>query len=212
MPECKPRQRRPDDRPGELLSAALDVFAERGFAATRLDDVARRAGVSKGTVYLYFESKEALFKSAVETAMRPALEAAEALAAEAGKPAAELLRCFVFGWWHMVGATPLGGLPKLLIAESGNFPELARWFHDNMITRAQRALARIIEIGVARREFRPVPPLLAARVVFGPMFAFVVWRRAFAGFMDDIPDSETFFNQAVEMLTHGLEQPEEPIR
>jgi AcrR family transcriptional regulator len=212
MVVAKPRQRRKDARPGELMTAALEVFAERGFAATRLDDVALRAGVSKGTVYLYFESKEALFKAAVETAITPALEAAEALAADAAKPSAELLRCFVFGWWHMVGATPLGGLPKLLVAESGNFPELARWFHDNMIRRAQRAVAGIIELGVARGDFRPVPPMLAARIVFGPMFSYVLWQRAFSGCMVDLPDPETYFSLAVDMLVHGLTAIQEPAR
>jgi AcrR family transcriptional regulator len=207
-----PRKRRKDARPGELMRAALDVFVERGFAATRLDEVAQRAGVSKGTVYLYFESKEALFKAAVEAAMTPALEAAEALAADATKPSAELLRCFVFGWWHMVGATALGGLPKLLVAEAGNFPELARWFHDNMISRAQRALASIVELGVARRDFRPVAPLLAARIVFGPMFSYLLWQRAFSGCMADLPDPETYFSVAVDMLTNGLNEPQELAR
>ncbi len=207
-----PRKRRKDARPGELMQAALEVFTERGFAATRLDEVAQRAGVSKGTVYLYFESKEALFKAAVTAAMTPALEAAEALAADVTKPSAELLRCFVFGWWRMVGATTLGGLPKLLVAEAGNFPELARWFHDHMISRAQRALASIIELGVARRDFRPLPPPLAARIVFGPMFSYVLWRRAFAGCMADLPDAETYFSLAVDMLTNGLQRTQEPTR
>lgn len=207
-----PRQRRKDARPGELMTAALEVFAERGFTATRLDEVARRAGVSKGTVYLYFESKEALFKAAVETAITPALEAAEALAEDASKPSAEALRCFVFGWWQMVGATDLGALPKLLIAESGNFPELARWFHDNMIRRALRAAANIIELGVKRGDFRPVEPLLAARIIFAPMFSYVVWRRAFADCMADLPDPDSYFSLAVDMLVNGLNEPEEPRR
>lgn len=207
-----PRKRRKDARPGELMQAALEVFAERGFAATRLDEVAQRAGVSKGTVYLYFESKEALFKAAVEAAMTPALEAAEALAADVTKPSAELLRCFVFGWWQMVGATALGGLPKLLVAEAGNFPELARWFHDNMISRAQRALTSIIELGVARRDFRPLSPPVAARIVFAPMFAYALWRRAFGGCMTDLPDPEPYFSLAADMLTHGLQESQEPRR
>jgi len=142
--ECPFRRRRKEARPGEIAAAALELFVEKGFAATRLDDVATRAGVSKGTVYLYFDSKEALFKAAIDAAMMPVVEAAEALANEADRSAAELLRCFVAGWWQMVGATAVGGLPKLLVAESGNFPELARWFHDSIIRRAQKAMARIM--------------------------------------------------------------------
>lgn len=202
------RRRRKEARPGELTAAALEVFAEKGFAATRLDDIAAHAGVSKGTVYLYFDNKEALFKAAVEAAMTAPLEAAEALASETVRPAGELLREFVLGWWELVGSTPLGALPRLLIAESGNFPELSLWFHNTFIARALRAMARIIEQGVANGEFRPVDPLLAARVVFAPMFAYVVWSRTFSSCTPDMPDADTFLNQAATLLLNGLEQPE----
>jgi AcrR family transcriptional regulator len=198
------RHRRKEARPGELLAAALEVFAEKGFAATRLEDIACRAGVSKGTVYLYFESKEALFKAAVEESMNPALEAAEAIAADGGKPAADLLREFVFGWWEMVGSTALGGVPKLLVAESHNFPDVAQWFHDSIISRANGAMIRIIELGIARGEFRAVDAKIAARIVFSPMFSFVLWRRAFGSCMADLPEPEDFLAQAVDLLANGL--------
>jgi AcrR family transcriptional regulator len=201
---AKPRQRRKEARPAELLAAALEVFAEKGFAATRLEEIAARAGVSKGTVYLYFESKEALFKAAIEAAMTPAIEAVEAIANDPGRPAAELLRSFVFGWWQRIGTTSLGAVPKLLVAESANFPEVARWFHETIITRAQRAMARVIAIGIERGEFRPVNPQLAARVVFAPMFSVIVWQRAFGHFMPDLPDPQRFLDEAVTMLTLGL--------
>lgn len=209
-PAAKSHQRRKDARPGELARAALEVFSEHGFAAARLEEVARRAGVSKGTVYLYFESKEALFKAAVEVGMTPALEAAEELAADTSRPAAELLRRFVFGWWERVGSTALGGLPKLLVAESGNFPELARWFHESTIRRAQRALAGIIELGIARGDFRPLDPMLAARVVFGPMFAYILWQRAFGACVADLPEPDGYFSTAIDMLVHGLTPVPEP--
>lgn len=203
----KPRQRRKEARPAELLAAALEVFAEKGFAATRLEEIAARAGVSKGTVYLYFESKEALFKAAVEAAMTPAIEAVEAIANDPARPAAELLRCFIFGWWERIGATSLGAVPKLLVAESANFPEVARWFHETIIFRAQRAVARLIEIGIERGEFRPVDPMLAARIVFAPIFSIMIWRRAFGHFMPDLPEPRPFLEAAVTMLTHGLVAP-----
>jgi AcrR family transcriptional regulator len=203
-PVAKSHQRRKDARPGELMTAALDVFSEHGFTAARLEEVARRAGVSKGTVYLYFESKEALFKAAVEAGVAPALEAAEDLAADTSSPVTELLRRFIFGWWERVGSTALGGLPKLLVAESGNFPELARWFHENTIRRAQRALADIIELGIARGDFRPLDPMLAARVAFGQMFAFTLWQRAFGASIGDLPEPEDYFSTAIDLLVHGL--------
>ena len=202
--ECFFRRRRKEARPGEIVAAALETFVEKGFAATRLDDVAARAGVSKGTVYLYFESKEALFKAAIDTTMTPVVEAAEALASEEGKPAAELLRCFVNGWWAMVGSSALGGLPKLMVAESGNFPEIARWFHDSLIRRAQKALARIIAMGSARGEFRPVDAEMAARVLFAPMFSYVIWKHSFCESMADFPEPTGFFKEAVDIFVLGL--------
>lgn len=198
------RRRRKEARPAEIAAAALDVFAEKGFTATRLEDIAARAGVSKGTVYLYFENKEALFKAAVEAVMTPAIEAAEALAGDTRRPAADLLRDFILGWWQMVGNTPLGAVPKLLVAESGNFPEIARWFHDTFMSRALRAMTRIIEQGAAAGEFRPLPAQLAARIVFAPLFSLLIWRRAFADFMPDLPEPQDYLDQVIDLLTHGL--------
>lgn len=198
------RRRRKDARPGEIAAAALELFTEKGFAATRIEDIAARASVSKGTVYLYFDSKEALFKAAVEAAMAPALAEAEALAADGERPSAALLRDFLFGWWEMVGATTLGGVPKLLVAESENFPEMARWFHDKIISRAQGAMIRIIELGIARGEFRPVDPRTASRVVFAPMFSYLLWRRSFADCMADLPPPDIYLALVSDLLANGL--------
>jgi AcrR family transcriptional regulator len=186
------------------MTAALQVFAERGFAATKLDEVAKRAGVSKGTVYLYFDSKEALFKAAVESVIAPALEAGESLAADRSRPPAEALRDFIFWWWEKVGATDIGALPKLLVAEIGNFPELGMWFHDNLILRGKRAAAGIIERGVASGEFRLVDPMAVARIIFAQMFSYVLWRRAFGPAMPDLPEPEVYFAQVVDLLINGL--------
>lgn len=205
FPLCpRARQRRKEARPGELLSAALEVFGERGFAATKLDDVAKRAGVSKGTVYLYFDSKEALFKAAVESAVIPAVEAGEALAADHSLSPAEALRTFVFWWWEKVGASDIGALPKLLVAEVGNFPELGKWFHENLVMRGKRAAASIIERGIASGDFRPVVSMDVARILFAQMFAYVLWRRAFGPAMPDLPKPEAYFATVVDILVNGL--------
>ena len=82
-----PRKRRKEARPSELLEAALELFVEKGFAATRLEDVASRAGVSKGTLYLYFENKDALFKAVVQEGIIPVIAENEAIAAEPPLPA-----------------------------------------------------------------------------------------------------------------------------
>ena len=129
----KPRRRRKDARPSELTAAALELFVDKGFAATRLDDVAARAGVSKGTLYLYFDSKEALFKAVIEEGIVPTLAAAELQLAEHNGSSVALLRKLLFGWWQHIGGTRLAGVPKLIISESRNFPELAQYYHDKVI-------------------------------------------------------------------------------
>ena len=114
--------RRKEARPQELLAAALEQFVERGYAATRLEDVARRAGVSKGTLYLYFANKEELFKAVVRENIVPVIgEAEQAIDGYAGH-SATLFREIMLGWWQRIGDTPLSGIGKLMIAESGNFP------------------------------------------------------------------------------------------
>ncbi|HEX4858952.1 MAG TPA: TetR/AcrR family transcriptional regulator, partial [Usitatibacteraceae bacterium] len=149
-------ERRKDARPGELLAAALDLFVEKGFAATRLEDVARRAGVSKGTLYLYFDSKEELFKAVIRESYLPSLMHGESLLKDFTGSAEQLLRAFLRMWWDEVGETKQAGLTKLVIAEAGNFPEIARFYHDEVIQRANALLRHAIERGVQSGEFQPV--------------------------------------------------------
>src|SRR6201993_4193863 len=127
-------RRRKDARPAEILTAALDCFAERGFAATRLDDVAQRAGVTKGTLYLYFDSKEELFKAVVAQALVPNLERGEALISEAAEPrsAAALLAEMIRGWAELA-RSPAGAIPKIVVSEAGNFPDLARFYREQVV-------------------------------------------------------------------------------
>src|SRR6476659_1734794 len=128
--DTKPRwERRKDARPQELLEAAIDLFVERGYAATRLEDVARRAGVSKGTLYLYYENKDELFKAVVRGSIVPVIGEAEA---------------------------SVSGIIKLVTAEAGNFPELASFYQEEVINRGTRATASMLERGIARGEFRTI--------------------------------------------------------
>ncbi len=122
-------ERRKEARPAEIVAAALQLFSDRGFAATRLEDVATVAGVSKGTVYLYFESKEQLFEAVVREAIAPNIDRAEEMVDAFEGPTPELFRA-LFELLGTVLETPLTGVVKLLIAESGNFPQLARLYAD----------------------------------------------------------------------------------
>jgi AcrR family transcriptional regulator len=173
-----PRRRRKDLRPAELLDAALALFVERGFAATRTDDVARRAGVSKGTLFLYYGSKEALFKAAVtETLGRLITEGLE-LAAGFQGPTDELLRTLVQTWWERFGNTPAAGIHKVVVSEVGNFPELAQFYNDEVIAPADRLFAGAVRRGVARGEFRPVPEHEVAMAILAPMIFVALHRHS----------------------------------
>ena len=142
------RRRRKDDRPAELTAAALELFVDQGFAATRLEDVAARAGVSKGTLYLYFSSKEALFKAVIEHGMVAALVAAEERLASYQGSAVELLHELLLGWWEQIGSTSMAGVSKLIIAESRNFPELAQYYRERVIRRGRALLRSALQRGI----------------------------------------------------------------
>src|SRR3954469_2599037 len=127
-------RRRKEARPAEILAAALDCFAERGFAATRMDDVAARAGVTKGTVYLYFQTKQEMFEALVRSELLPNVERLEAAAADAS--ATVFLERLLDVWATHVFPSRVSVLPKLMIAEAGNFPELARFYLEEVVHRA----------------------------------------------------------------------------
>ena len=145
MQSSAPRwRRRKTARPGEIIAAALGVFAERGFAAARLDDIARRAGVSKGALYLYFETKEDLFRAVVRQAVAPNIEAIEAAVEAWPGDFAGLVRAFLVNVATMASTLPIGGVAKMIIGESRNFPELAKIWHDDLVARALRVFSAAI--------------------------------------------------------------------
>jgi AcrR family transcriptional regulator len=200
------RRRRKDERPSELVAAALDLFVERGFAATRLDDVAARAGVSKGTLYLYFESKEALFKAVIEEAIVPLLASAEDVIANDQGTSIDLLRRLLNGWWEQIGATRLAGVPKLIIAEARNFPAVAQYYHDAVIVRGRALLRTLLQRGIERGEFRPLDLETAIDVIYAPLMMLVVWRSSLC-FCAKETDPATYLKTHFDLLVQGLCQP-----
>jgi AcrR family transcriptional regulator len=150
------RQRRKEARPQELLSAALALFVEKGFAATRSEEVAALAGVSKGTLYLYYPSKQDLFKAVVRHNLSALIAEGEELVDGFTGRTAELLECLMLTWWERVGSTGAAGIHKIMISEARNFPELAQFYTDEVIRPADRLFTRTVRRGVERGEFRPV--------------------------------------------------------
>lgn len=198
-----PRRRRKDARPSELTAAALELFVEKGFATTRLEDVAAHAGVSKGTLYLYFDSKEALFKAVIEEGIVPTLVAAEQQLAEHSGSAADLLRKLLFGWWQQIGGTRLAGVPKLIISESRNFPDVAQYYHDKVILRGRALLRTALQRGIASGEFRALDVETAIDVIIAPLLMLVIWRFSLC-FCGREVDPATYLETHFELLVHGL--------
>ena len=199
-------QRRKEARPGEIIDAALELFCEKGFAGTRMDDVARHAGVTKGTVYLYFENKEALFYALVNEMVVPQVERAENMIANYTGSAASLIEILIKQWHENIIKTKLSGIPKLIISESGNFPELAKFYIDNVIQRGRRMMARVIEKGIECGEFIKCDPDYVSRVILSSMVFTAVWERSLASLDDETYDVEKFFDTQFEIMLSGLKK------
>lgn len=197
-------QRRKSARPEEIVAAALEVFVERGFAAAKLEDVARVAGVTKGTIYLYFENKEALFKAVVRETIVPVIAKGEAIAQAFTGSARDLFEKLIREYWRLVGETSLAGVPRLMIAEAGNFPELARFYYEEVVTRGHRLMAGVLERGIKAGEFRPVNLVVATKLAMAPLMHAVIARRAFAACMPEGFDVGSYLNTHIDLYLHGI--------
>lgn len=205
MPTGQPKwRRRKDARPAEIVAAALELFAEKGFAAARLDDIAARAGVSKGALYLYFETKQDLFAAVVRDAIGPNLATVEATAAAIDLPFAQVARLLLGRASDMLANTEIGGVAKMVIAESRNFPELARVWYDEVVVRMLRVLTGLVERAQARGEVRPGDARFHALALIGPLFMGVLWREVLepAGALP--LDLKALAAQHVETALNGL--------
>ena len=197
-------QRRPDERPSEILQAAVDSFVENGFAATRLEDVASRAGVAKGTLYLYFDSKEELFKAVVREIIVTSLERGEQLVESYQGPTPDLLRELLRGWWDTLHRSRLTGLPRLMLSEAANFPDLARYYFDEVVQRGRRLFARTLERGIERGEFRPMDVEYTVRIIMAPVVMALVWKHTMVKCQIDGLDFERHLQALIDTVLHGV--------
>ena len=198
------RQRRKEARPAELTAAALELFVEKGFVGTRLDDVAARAGVSKGTLYLYFDSKEALFKAVIREGILPILDEGADMVDSFTGSSADLLRGLILEWWRRIGSTSLGGVPKLMISESGNFPELATYYHDTVIMRGRELMRRVLLRGMATGEFRAIEVETAIDVIFAPVIMMLIWRYSLGACGCASHDPATYLQTHLDLVLNGI--------
>jgi len=200
------RERRKDARPSELLEAALDLFVEKGFAATRVEEVAQRAGVSKGTLFLYFPSKVELFKAVVRQNITGRFsEWAEEMASYEGSSEDLLAQC-LNSWWERVGATKASGIQKLLFSEAGNFPEIAQFYQQEVVQPGNALIHRILQRGVERGEFRQVDPVYGVYSVIAIMLFLSFWKhgRGTCGDARIALDPQQYIAAQLHILLHGL--------
>jgi AcrR family transcriptional regulator len=201
----RPRwRRRPDARPEEILDAAMEVFGEQGFARTRCDDVARRAGVSKGTLYLYFDSKEALFREMVRAKFETSIVSAEEFVRTWEGSSADLLVALIERYWEKVNRPLHVRLSRLVISELSNFPELARWYYQTIILRGRRVIEAVLTRGITAGEFRRVEIPFAARALQTLCVQLAQFRHFFQQYDPAPLSSEELLRGMTDLYLHGL--------
>ena len=196
--------RRKQERPAEILDAALKVFAQKGFAAARMEDIAREAGVTKGTIYLYFENKEAVFKSLVRESVGATIATVTAAAQTQEGSARLLLRMVLTRVAQLLVESERVVLPKIVIGESSNFPWLAEFYRFEIIEKRLQLLMSLIERGIAQGEFRRLPSQHVARLCVAPVLLGAFWRVTFAHLDAEPYDYKGLIDTHLDVLFRGL--------
>ncbi len=208
-PAAPAHQRRKAERPDELVDAALDLFVEKGFSATRIDEVARRAGVSKGTLYLYSASKEELLKAVIRERLSTEIAAAALTVAEHRGSSADLLTGPLAAWWARVIASRASGVFKLIITEVRNFPEIAEFYRQEVIEPGHALIGQILQRGIERGEFRPVNIDATVHSLLLPMIMLCIHRHSLGVCEPNeaLQDPLDFIQHHMHLILRGLAQP-----
>ena len=204
-PDLPHRRRRKEARPQELLDAALALFVEKGFAATRTEEVAARAGVSKGTLYLYYPSKEDLLKAVISHSLSARIAEGAAIAGRFDGSAGDLLRTVLTDWWGQLYDSPAAGVFKIVITEVRNFPDIAHYYASQVIEPAHALLGAIVRKGMAAGEFRTVDVDNAVHSLVLPLVMVCLHRHSLgACAVDWHLDGHAFITQHVNLVLDGL--------
>lgn len=203
MPE--PRyQRRKEDRPGEITEAAFETFIEKGYAGTRVEEVARRAGVSKGLLYVYFKTKEELFKSVVKNFVVPRLHELETTIESSELSAEAFLRGPFVSFAHKITRSPIGKIVRLLVAEGPRHPDLLQFYWDNVVSRGIAAINSLLEKGIRNGEFKRSPVTEQPLLFIMPVVFSVIFRLLFA--KQDI-NTDRLIDTQIDLLIRQLQGP-----
>lgn len=196
--------RRKEARPEEILHAALALFVEKGYAATKIEDIARAAGVTRGTPYLYFANKEEIFKAVIRELLLPKLPLAGEMVDLWPGSARDLLRQVFFTWWEVMGATQLSALPKLMIAEAGNFPDVLKLYHDEFIVPGDALIRRVLELGVRRGEFVIKDIDYALHILSAPIVMAMLWQHSVCRCAPEPIEPGRYLDTTLDILLNGL--------
>ncbi len=197
------RRRRKDARPRELIEAALQAFAENGFAGSKMEDIAERAGVAKGTVYLYFETKDALFEAVVREKISPLFERLDLMTDSVPGSTAELLTAVIDRIYaELIDHPARRVVMKILIAEGSRFPQLTAFYHHEVLSKGKQILRRVVQRGIDSGEFRDTPVLAHPEVIMGPAILAAVWKMTFE--QTSPLDIEVFMKAHLDIILHGL--------
>jgi AcrR family transcriptional regulator len=202
--EAPTRVRRPEDRAPEIARAALELFVTKGFAATKLEDVAKAAGVSKGLPYLYFKNKEELFKAVIVEAIGGPISRANEMVDAFPGSSEDLFRALV-AKFREFAESPVGGVIKLILAEAGNFPDVARFFCSDFDLRGRELFAKVLRRGVARGEFRQIPDIdMTAIILSQPLAMHSVWLRSLAPYDQNKHEPDDYYAAYLDFVLKGL--------
>ena len=200
------RERRKEARPGELLDAALDLFVEKGFAATRVEEIAARAGVSKGTLFLYFPSKDELFKAVMRESIAGRLVEWNSDFEAFKGSSCEMLSYCMNSWWDRVGATRASGLTKLMMSEAANFPDIAAFYQHEVVQPGHSLICRILQRGIDRGEFRPMDLDYTVYSVVAPMVFMILSQHSMGVCMPNnlTLDPQKYIAAQLDILLNGM--------
>lgn len=198
-------KRRKEARPEEILDAALDLFTNKGFSSTRMVDIAKQAGVSKGTLYLYFDSKELIFQEMVKTMISPMVDEAESVIQHFEGSSSKLLEMIVTRWWTNVWHSKLTAIPKLIFSEAGNFPEMAEFYVEVIVKRVRGLFEKIIQQGIDNNEFTNCDNRVAARLLMAPVIQAHIWKHSLKQYDDEL-DEQAYIKLHLKLFLSGLEK------
>ncbi len=208
MPNAAPqeenrRSRQREINPEKLTQAALELFMENGFTDTRMEDIARRAGVSKGAIYLYFATKEDLFRAVVQEGIVSRIEQAEAAFAASTGSARELLGNLLHGLVREFWDSPSSGIPKLVMAEAHKFPTLSAEYFQAIVLRSRKLMERILQRAVDSGEFRQIDVPCTARAILAALDYQVIAQHTLAAHDPEPLQTQRYVDALLDLVSHG---------